>query len=55
MSVLTNSNLSGSAAISNANLANPTTTLGNSTLTLGELRSQERIKSLSLNLDSSIS
>ena len=32
---LTNSNLSGSAAISNANLANPTTTLGNSTLTLG--------------------
>ena len=32
---LTNANLSGSAAISNANLANPTTTLGNSTLTLG--------------------
>ena len=32
---LTNSNLSGSAAISNANLANPTTTLGSSTLTLG--------------------
>jgi len=32
---LTNSNLSGSAAISNANLANPTTTIGSSTLTLG--------------------
>ncbi len=32
---LTNSNLSGSAAISNANLANPTTTLGSSVLTLG--------------------
>ena len=32
---LTNSNLSGSAAIANANLLNPTTTLGNSTLTLG--------------------
>ena len=32
---LTNANLSGSAAISNANLANPTTTLGSSTLTLG--------------------
>ncbi len=32
---LTNSNLSGSAAISNGNLANPTTTLGSSTLTLG--------------------
>ena len=32
---LTNSNLSGSAGISNANLANPTTTLGSSTLTLG--------------------
>lgn len=32
---LTNSNLSGSAAISNDNLANPTTTLGSSTLTLG--------------------
>ena len=32
---LTNSNLSGSAAISNANLANPTITLGSSTLTLG--------------------
>ena len=32
---LTNSNLSGSAAIANANLANPTTTLGSSTLTLG--------------------
>jgi len=32
---LINSNLSGSAAISNANLANPTITLGNSTLTLG--------------------
>ena len=32
---LTNSNLSGSAGITNANLANPTTTLGNSTLTLG--------------------
>jgi hypothetical protein len=32
---LTNSNLSGSAGITNANLANPTTTLGSSTLTLG--------------------
>ena len=32
---LTNANLSGSAAISNANLANPTTTLGSSVLTLG--------------------
>ena len=32
---LANANLSGSAGISNANLANPTTTLGNSTLTLG--------------------
>ena len=32
---LTDSNLSGSAAISNANLANPTITLGSSTLTLG--------------------
>jgi hypothetical protein len=32
---LTNANLSGSAAISNGNLANPTTTLGTSTLTLG--------------------
>ena len=32
---LTNSNLSGSAAISNGNLLNPTITLGNSTLTLG--------------------
>ena len=32
---LTNANLSGSAGISNANLANPTTTLGSSTLTLG--------------------
>ena len=32
---LTNSNLSGSAGITNANLANPTTTLGASTLTLG--------------------
>ena len=32
---LTNANLSGSAAISNANLANPTITLGSSTLTLG--------------------
>ena len=32
---LTNANLSGTAAISNANLANPTTTLGSSTLTLG--------------------
>ena len=32
---LTNSNLSGSAAIVNANLANPTVTLGSSTLTLG--------------------
>jgi len=34
-SALTNSNLSGSAAISNANIANPTITLGSSTLTLG--------------------
>jgi len=33
---LTNANLSGSAAISNGNLANPTTTLGTSTLTLGQ-------------------
>ena len=32
---LTNANLDGSAGISNANLANPTTTLGSSTLTLG--------------------
>ena len=32
---LTNSNLSGSAGISNANLANPSTTIGSSTLTLG--------------------
>ena len=32
---ITNSNLNGSAGISNANLANPTTTLGSSTLTLG--------------------
>ena len=32
---LTDSNLSGSAGISNANLANPTITLGSSTLTLG--------------------
>ena len=32
---LTNANLSGTAAISNANLANPATTLGSSTLTLG--------------------
>ena len=32
---LTNSNFSGSADISNANLANPTLTLGSSTLTLG--------------------
>jgi hypothetical protein len=32
---LTNANLSGSAGITNANLANPTTTLGSSTLTLG--------------------
>ena len=32
---ITNSNLSGSAAITNANLANPTITLGSSTLTLG--------------------
>ena len=32
---LTNSNLSGSAGITNANLANPTLTLGSSTLTLG--------------------
>ena len=32
---LTNANLSGSAAISNANLENPTTTLGSSVLTLG--------------------
>ena len=32
---LTNANLSGTAAIANANLANPTTTIGSSTLTLG--------------------
>ena len=32
---LTNSNLSGSAGITNANLANPATTIGSSTLTLG--------------------
>ena len=32
---LTNANLSGTAAISNANLENPATTLGSSTLTLG--------------------
>ena len=32
---LTNSNLSGSAAISNANIANPQTTIGSSVLTLG--------------------
>jgi len=32
---IVNANLSGSAAISNGNLANPTTTLGSSTLTLG--------------------
>ncbi len=32
---LTNANLSGSAGITNANLANPTLVLGNSTLTLG--------------------
>ena len=32
---LTNANLSGTAAISNANLANPTTTIGSSVLTLG--------------------
>jgi len=32
---LTNANLDGSAGITNANLANPTTTLGSSTLTLG--------------------
>jgi len=32
---LTDSNLSGSAGISNSNLANPTTTLGSSVLTLG--------------------
>ena len=32
---LTNANLSGSAGISNANLANPSTTIGSSTLTLG--------------------
>jgi len=32
---LTNANLSGSAAISNANIANPQTTLGTSVLTLG--------------------
>ena len=32
---LTNSNLSGSAAISNANLEHPTTTLGSTVLTLG--------------------
>ena len=33
---LTDSNLSGSAAIANDKLANPTTTLGSSTLTLGQ-------------------
>ena len=33
---LTNSNLSGSAGITNANLATPTITLGTSTLTLGQ-------------------
>ena len=33
---LTNSNLSGSAGITNANLATPTITLGSSTLTLGQ-------------------
>ena len=33
---LTNSNLSGSAGITNANLATPTLTLGSSTLTLGQ-------------------
>ena len=32
---LTDSNLSGSAGISNANLANPQTTIGSSVLTLG--------------------
>ena len=32
---LTNANLSGTAGITNANLANPATTLGSSTLTLG--------------------
>ena len=32
---ITNSNLSGTAGITNANLANPTTTLGSSVLTLG--------------------
>ena len=32
---LTNANLDGSAGITNANLANPTTTIGSSTLTLG--------------------
>ena len=32
---ITNSNLSGSAGITNANLANPTLTLGSTTLTLG--------------------
>ena len=32
---LTNANLSGTAAITNANLANPTTTIGTATLTLG--------------------
>ena len=32
---LTNANLSGSAAISNANIANPQTTIGSSVLTLG--------------------
>ena len=32
---LTNANLNGSAGITNANLANPTITLGSSTLTLG--------------------
>jgi len=32
---LTNANLSGTAGITNANLANPTTTIGSSTLTLG--------------------
>ena len=32
---LVNANLSGSAGIANANLANPTTTIGSSTLTLG--------------------
>ena len=33
---LTNANLSGTAAITNANLANPTTLLGSTTLTLGQ-------------------